>query len=143
MNIAVRYQSVGGNTKAVAQVIADVCGVRAYPISEPCQDIVDLLFIGGGAYMWDADMKLVDYLKTLKAENVKQIVAFTTSGTMDIVLKRIVEYAGLANIPVNDRKLCVRMMLKGHGSFGLVGGILTDKQISNVQAFTKEVLANY
>ena len=69
MNIAVRYQSRGGNTRAVAEVIAEVIGVKAETIDKPLDEKVDILFLGGGAYMWDADIKLKEYLDTIRRDN--------------------------------------------------------------------------
>ena len=52
MNIAVRYCSLPGNTKAIAEEIADEVGVKAISISdEPeLKERVDVLFLGGGTY---------------------------------------------------------------------------------------------
>ena len=47
MTIEVRYQSRGGNTKAVAEIIADVAKTRAKSITEPLQTYTDILFVGG------------------------------------------------------------------------------------------------
>lgn len=82
MNIAVRYYSRSGNTKAVADAVAKAVGVNAVSVDTAQADIkepVDLLFIGGALYAYGLDKHLKNYLKTLKKENVKKAVVFSTS----------------------------------------------------------------
>lgn len=82
MNIAVRYYSRSGNTKAVADAVAEAVGVKAVSVDAAQADIkepVDLLFIGGALYAYGLDKHLKAYLKTLKKETVKKAVVFSTS----------------------------------------------------------------
>ena len=82
MNIAVRYYSKSGNTRAVAEAVAEAVGVKAVSVDTAEADIkepVDLLFIGGALYAYGLDKHLKEYLKTLKKENVKKAVVFSTS----------------------------------------------------------------
>lgn len=141
MKIAVRYQSRGGNTRAVAQVIAETLGIQAEPIDSPLDETVDLLFLGGGVYAWDADPQLKEYLEKLDSGKIGQIVAFSTTGAMKKAISRITEYAGKAGIKVNVKQLCLRMVMQGHGTFGREGGHLTEEQIAKVKEFAQEVLA--
>ena len=46
MNIAVRYYTKTGNTKRLAEAIANAVGVEALPISVPITEHVDILFLG-------------------------------------------------------------------------------------------------
>lgn len=140
MNIAVRYQSRGGNTRAVAEIIAGVAGVEAYSIDIPLDENVDVLFIGGGAYAWSADPRLKEYIKKLSPQNVGQIVAFSTAGAQKTALHKIIDCAKESGIKVNNHKLLIRMIFKGHASFGLKGGSLSNSQIEKVRQFTREVL---
>ena len=64
MKVAVRYQTRGGNTKAVAEAIAKAAGVKAKPIDAPISEPVDLLFIGGGVYSLNIDRSPKDYMET-------------------------------------------------------------------------------
>ncbi len=82
MNIAVRYYSKSGNTKAVADAVAEAVGVKAVSVDAAQADIkepVDLLFIGGALYAYGLDKHLKEYMKTLKKENVIKAVVFSTS----------------------------------------------------------------
>ena len=143
MKIAVRYQSRGGNTRAVAEVIAEVLGIRAQSIDEPITDKVDVLFLGGGVYKWDADSQLIEYLEKLDPKKIGQIVAFSTTGGMKKAISRIIEYADKAGIEVNEKQLCIKMMLQGHSMLGREGGHLSEKQIAEIEAFTLEVMAGF
>ncbi len=140
MNIAIRYQSRNGNTRAVAETIANIAGVEAKTIDEPLRGHIDILFIGGGVYMWDADKELIDFLKNLDKKQIGQIAAFSTTGTMTATIKRICEYADKMGILVNENKLCIKMLIQGHSAFGLQGGKLKAPQIEKIRKFTEEVL---
>ena len=137
MKIAVRYQSRGGNTRAVAEVIAKTLGVEAAPISTPLTEKADLLFVGGGVYKWDADPELKAYLQMLNAKQVGKIAAFSTTGGMTVAIKRISEAAKAKGIPLCERTLCMKLLLQGHAGIGREGGHLTDKQKEEAQAFAK------
>ena len=137
MKIAVRYQSRGGNTRAVAEVIAKTLGVDAAPISTPLPGKVDLLFLGGGVYKWDADPELKTYLQTLNAKQVGKIAAFSTTGGMTVAIKRILEAAKAKGIPLCEHTLCMKLLLQGHAGIGREGGHLTEKQKAEAQAFAQ------
>ena len=82
MNIAVRYYSRSGNTKAVAEAIAKAVGVDAVSVEKAEAQInepIDVLFVGGALYAYGLGNRLKEYLKTLKKDNVKKAVVFSTS----------------------------------------------------------------
>lgn len=140
MKVAVRFQSRGGNTKAVAENIAKRVGVNAEKVEVALDEYVDILFVGGGVYMGKMDESVAHFLKNLNVDKVGQIVCFSTTGSMDATLKQIKQIAIKRGIIVNENKLLIRMLLRGHSSFGLVGGKLTDKQICKIEKFTDDVL---
>lgn len=59
-------------------MIAQQLGVVAYPIDHPVEEAVDVLFLGGGVYMWNMDSSLRRYIKNLDAQKIGQIAAFST-----------------------------------------------------------------
>ena len=140
MKIAVRYQSRGGNTRAVAEVIAECLGLKAEPIEIQLAEKVDLLFLGGGVYKWDADPQLIKYLQGIDTTKIDQIVAFSTTGGMKKAIMRITEYSQKAGISVNKNQLCLKVMLQGHSALGREGGHLTDSQITIIKQFVSEVM---
>lgn len=140
MEVAVRYQSRGGNTRAVAEEIAKLLGLTAESIDKPIDKKVDILFLGGGVYMWDMDQSLKKYIENLEPEQIGQMVGFSTTGAMDVTLKRIREYGEKKGIPVSDKQLLLVMLLKGHSALGLTGGKLSDKQKKQIEEFVGSFL---
>ena len=111
MNIAVRYYSRSGNTKAVAEAIAKAADVTAVSVDQSNAAItepVDVLFVGGALYAYGIDSKLKDYLQTLKKEDAKKAVVFSTSWfsrhAIDLIKKGLSE----AGIPVSEESFYVR-----------------------------------
>lgn len=139
MNIAVRYQSRGGNTSAVADIIAYEFGIKAFSIDTPLTEPVDLLFLGGGVYAWNADDNLLSYLNGLDKTLIGRIAPFSTTGAMTVTIKKIKEGAAKAGIPVTEQSLCLKVMLQGHSALGREGGHLTKEQIQKVRKFALEV----
>ena len=102
MRAAVTYYSRSGNTKAVAEAIAEAAGVSAISVDASDAAItepVDVLFIGGALYAYGLDSHLKDYLKTLKKDDAKQAVVFATSWiskhSIDLIKKALSE-AGIS-----------------------------------------------
>ncbi len=130
MNIAVRYYSRSGNTKAVADAIAKAAGVSAVsadrfeaPIAEP----VDVLFIGGALYAYGLDKHLKDYIQTLDKANVKKAVVFSTSWVskhaIDLIKKGLAE----KGIPAAEEAFYVKNKPSG-------------EQLQQAEAFARKYL---
>jgi flavodoxin len=56
MKIAVRYFSRGGNTKKLADAIANAVGVTAETTDVPLTEDVDILFLGSSVYAYGVDI---------------------------------------------------------------------------------------
>lgn len=111
MSVAVRYYSRSGNTKAVADAIAKAASVPAVSVDKAGAKLeapVDVLFIGGALYAYGLDSHLKDYLKTLKKEDAKKAVVFSTSWiskhSIDLIKKNLSE----AGIPVENETFYVK-----------------------------------
>ena len=111
MRAAVRYYSKTGNTKALAEAIAQGAGVSAVSVDADdaaLQEPVDVLFIGGALYAYGLDKKLNAYLKTLKKDDAKKAVVFSTSWiskhSIDLIRKGLTE----AGIPVEAETFYVK-----------------------------------
>ena len=83
MDIAVRYCSKTkfGNTRRIAEAIADGIGVKAVSIAdEPkLKGKVDILFLGGAPYANIMAPELKEYAEELDSKMVSKVVLFTTS----------------------------------------------------------------
>ena len=98
MNIAVRYYSRSGNTKAVAEAIAKAAGTQAVSVDQAgaaITETVDILFIGGALYAYGLDNHLKEYLKAIDGSKVKKAAIFSTSWiskhALDLIRKGLKE----------------------------------------------------
>ena len=135
MKFSVIYQSRGGNTRAVAEVIADTLGVKAEPVDTPLTENVDTLFIGGALYAWRIDKKLKKFIDNIDAGKIGKIAVFGTSGGQENVIKKITEYAAKKGLKADERSLYLPMGMQGNALFKRKGGNLSDKQINLVKDF--------
>jgi flavodoxin len=140
MEIAIRYQTRGNNTKAVAQEIADNLGVKAESISQPLSRSADILFLGGGVYKSDIDESLKDYLNNLDPRKVKTLVVFSTAGMLNVGIKIISNIAKAKGIKVSDQTLLIRMGFKNHAMIGGKGNVeLSERQKTAIKNFTDKI----
>lgn len=139
MKIAVRYQSRGGNTKSVANIIAKKLDVQALSINTPIHHNTDILFLGGGVYMKKMDDSLKSFIEQLPSEKIGQIVCFSTTGLMDATLKQMRKLAEAKGIMVNNNELLIKMKLRGHSWLGLTGGELSHRQEEQVVEFVRKI----
>ena len=142
MKYAVRYASRGGNTRAVADVIADKVGVKAQRISEPLEEEVEVLFLGTGVWFANVTKDMKEYLATLDSSKIKEIVPFSTSGHLDSAIKKITEAALAKGIKVNSDNFDLHMNMQGMSIFAPAGGDLTAVQVNEVQGFVDKIVAN-
>jgi flavodoxin len=84
MKAKVMYYSRSGNTKKVADAIAQAVGhtSEAVPPAYPF-DNVKLLFLGAGVYGGKVDKKMTEYIRTLDAANIKNVALFSTMASQD------------------------------------------------------------
>ena len=140
MKVAIRYQSRGGNTKAVAEAIAKAVGVTAEPFDVPFSEPVDLLFVGGGVYMWDIDKSLKIYLESLDFESVKFSAIFSTSGGMDGTGK-IADILKSRGVNVINETLPMKFLTRNLAWLGGKGHIiLSDKDLDFINIFVSKVI---
>mgnify|MGYP002869912453 CR=1 FL=1 len=111
MNAAVRYYSRSGNTKAVAEAIAEAFDVSAISVDQGDAAITepaDVLFVGGALYAYGIDNKLKEYLKTLKKDDAKKAAVFSTSWLSKHAIDLIKKGLSEAGIPVVEESFYVR-----------------------------------
>lgn len=139
MKIEVRYQSRGGNTKAVAEAIAKAAGITAEPIDKPLTEPVDILFVGGGVYAWNIDKGLRAYLQNLSPKLVKSVAVFSTGGMMSGT-GQIADILKERGITVNLEVLSFKAGTRNYHLFGGEGILtLSQKQLDSVVDFVKRV----
>ena len=111
MKNAVRYYSRSGNTKVAAEAIARAIGTDAVSVdsaSASLQEPVDVLFIGGALYAYGIDEHLKAYLGSLKKDQVKKAVVFSTSWISKHAIDLIRGELNRKGIPVEKETLYFR-----------------------------------
>ena len=89
MKIAVVYDSMTGNTKKLAQAIADALGVQARNTDEKLTGPVDLLFLGSSVYAAGASEKIKRFIAGLDKEQVKSVACFSTAALLPSTYKQV------------------------------------------------------
>lgn len=113
MKIAVRYYTKTGNTKRLAEAVAEAVGVTALPISEPVTDPVDVLFLGNSYYAFTIDPEVRRFVASLDKEKVGKIVNFGSAAMLNSTYKKVKAEAAKAGIPMDEREFHCKGEFKG------------------------------
>lgn len=107
MNIQVRYLSKSGNTKKVAEAIADELGVLAEPITKGISGEVDILFLGGAIYWAGVDNDLKKFILNLDS-SVKKVAIFSTTAITKSAYEDIKKLFKTKDIQVMEKEFHCR-----------------------------------
>ena len=113
MKIAVRYYTKGGNTKRLAEAVANVVGVEALPISTPVIEPVDVLFLGNSYYAFTIDPEVRAFIKGLDKNKVGKIVNFGSAAMLNSTYKKVKAEADKVGIPMDEREFHCKGEFKG------------------------------
>ena len=113
MNIAVRYYTKTGNTKRLAEAIANAVGVEALPISVPITEHVDILFLGNSYYAFSIDPEVRNFVKGLDKNYVGKIVNFGSAAMLNSTYKKVKAEADKVGIPMDERECHCKGEFKG------------------------------
>jgi len=135
MNYAVAYYTRSGNTKKIADAIAEVIGVPTTDISQGLSTDVDVLFLGSSLYAFTYDPSVEKFIQE-NASKIKQIVSFSTSASGNSTAKFVkaaAEANGIAFYP---------QAFKCRGKFGFMNvKHPNDKDLDEARDFAKTVLS--
>ncbi len=138
-SVNVIYQSRRGNTRKVAEAIAEVCGVKAIDINEPSPlGDTDLLFVGMGVYAGKADASVMDYLDNLPAGKIRGAALFSTSATGTDRTELAVNLLEHKQITVYPKHL----LLKGKFLW-MNKGKPDEAELEQARKFAREVLDSF
>lgn len=107
MKIAVRYYTRSGNTKKLAEAVAEAVAVEAKDVSVPLEDKADVLFLGCSYYAFDVDQVVKDFIANNK-DNIGKIVCFGTSAMMKSMKKPVRRVADTVGVAVADEEFHCR-----------------------------------
>ena len=134
MKIAVRYYTRSGNTKKLAEAIAEAVSVDAMDVSVALEEKADILFLGCSYYAFDVDQAVKDFIVDNK-DNIGKIVCFGTSAMMKSMKKPVSKVARTVGVTVADEEFHCR------GRFGKIHKNKPDADdLKNAAEFAKKVV---
>ncbi len=113
MNIAVRYYTKTGNTKRLAEAVAEAAGTEALPLSSPIEEPVDILFLGNSYYAFTIDPEVREFIRNLDREKVGKIVNFGSAAMLNSTYKKVKAEADKAGIPMDEHEFHCKGEFKG------------------------------
>lgn len=135
MNIAVRYYTKSGNTKRLAEAVADALNVKAEPISVPVSEPVDILFLGNSYYAFSIDPEVRDFVRSLDKNKVGKIVNFGSAAMLNSTWKKVKAEADRLGIPMDEREFHCKGEFKGFHK-----GRPNEEDLKAAAAFAKEII---
>ncbi len=134
MKIAVRYYTVTGNTKRLAEAVASAVGAEALPIPAPITEPVDVLFLGNSYYAFSIAPEVRDYIRTLDKAMVGRIVNFGSAAMLNSTYKKVKAEADLAGIALDAREFHCKGEFKG-----IHKGRPNEKDLAEAAAFARRI----
>lgn len=113
MKTAVRYYTKTGNTKRLAEAVAEAVGTKALPLSEPINEPVDILFLGNSYYAFNIDPEVREFIQKLDKNKVGRIVNFGSAAMLNSTFKKVKAEADKAGIPMDKREFHCKGEFKG------------------------------
>ena len=135
MKTAVRYYTKTGNTKRLAEAVAQAIGVEALPLDAPIQEPVDVLFLGNSYYAFTIDPEVRAFIQKLDKEKVGKIVNFGSAAMLNSTYKKVKAEASKVGIPVDEREFHCKGEFKG-----VHKGKPNDEDLKAVAAFAKSIV---
>lgn len=133
MNIAVRYYTRSGNTKKVADAIAEELGVESKPVTEPLEEKADILFIGNSLYWGGIDKAVRSFISANK-DNIGMLVNVSTASLSESTYSKMEALAKENGIALSEKEFHCR------GSFhALHAGRPNDEDLAAARSFAREV----
>lgn len=135
MKIALRYYTKTGNTKRLAEAMAESLGVEALPIDVPLNEPVDLLFLGNSYYAFSIDPEVVQFIQSLDKDKVGKIVNFGSAAMLNSTWKKVKKQADKKGIPLEEKEFHCKGEFKG-----LHKGRPNEEDLKAAQDFAKDFL---
>ena len=104
MTYAVRFYTKTGNTKRLAEAIANELGVEALPLTAPITEAVDVLFLGNSYYAFTIDPEVRAFIASLSKDKVGKIVNFGSAALLNSTWKKVKAEAAKVGIPMDEKE---------------------------------------
>jgi flavodoxin len=136
MIVEVRYFTKTGNTKKLAEAIADEVGIHAKTFEEPILGEIDVLFLGSSVYAAGVDGDVKRFIATLDGK-VKKVVAFSTAALLPSTYAQVRKLVEAQGVRVADEEFHCR------GSFTFMHkGKPDSEDLKNVRAFARKAVSS-
>ena len=133
MKVAIRYYTRTGNTKKLADAIAEAVDVEAKDTSVPLEESVDILFMGSSVYAAGVDEAVKRFLADNR-EKIGTLYNFSTAALLSSTYKQIQKLAGEQGIKVAGEEFHCR------GSFAMMHKGRPDKDdLAAAAVFAKKI----
>ncbi|MBO6093642.1 MAG: flavodoxin [Oscillospiraceae bacterium] len=113
MKAAVRYYTKTGNTKRLAEAVAEAVGAEALPISVSVDEPVDILFLGNSYYAFSIDPEVRKFVSALDKNKVGKIVNFGSAAMLNSTWKKVKAEADKVGISMDEREFHCKGEFKG------------------------------
>jgi flavodoxin len=137
MKFAVRYYTKTGNTKRLAEAVADELGVQALPLSAGLNEQVDILFLGNSYYAFTIDPEVRNFIASLSKDQAGKIVNFGSAALLNSTYKKVKAEAAKVGIPMDEKEFHCK------GEFKLLHkGRPNDEDIKAAREFARQYKEN-
>ena len=137
MKVAVRYYTKTGNTKKLAEAIAEKLGVEALPVSVPVNEPVDVLFLGNSYYAFTIDPEVKRFVLSLDTDQVGKICNFGSAAMLNSTYKKVKAAADRVGIQMSEKEFHCRGEFKG-----IHKGRPDAEDLKEAAAFAESVVGN-
>jgi flavodoxin len=134
MKAAVRYYTKGGNTRKVAEAMAEAIGVEARSIDIPLEEAVDVLFLGNSVYAANMDKEVKEFV-TANKDKIGKLVNVSTAALIEGTYGRMSKLCKELGIGIDEREF----HCKGEFKF-MHKGRPDEQDLADAKAFAKEIV---
>ena len=133
MKVEIRYFSRGGNTKKLAEAIAESLGKEALTTDVPLKEDVDILFLGSSVYAYGVDDEVKRFIQGINV-HVGKVVGFSTAALVKSTYKQVGKLLKEAGIPQAKEEFYCK------GSFGpMHKGRPNEEDCRKAAAFARKI----
>ena len=135
MKVAVRYYTRSGNTRKLAEAIAEAVGAEAKSTDAPLVEDVDILFLGSSVYAYGVDENVKKFIEGIQVK-VGKVVNFSTAAIVKSTYKQVGKLLKAKDIPQAEEEFYCK------GSFGpMHNGKPDKKDCEAAAAFAKKMIS--
>lgn len=136
MKIEIRYFTKTGNTKKLAEAIAQELNIEAQELSAPLSEKTDILFLCNSVYWAGADSSVKKFISENKSK-IGLLVNVSTAAMIESTYAQIKKIAEKEGVKLSDKEFHCR------GKFtALHSGHPDDADIAAVKAFARKVIGD-